>query len=145
MAVDPLARMVTIPFNGGSFTATRGLVNYLLGPDFVNTQETGQATVNVPNHPRTRVIGGPETQVAAFNYTRKKFPSALSNGGAGGEAIQVLLDGRAWTARLHGSHQDFLTFLKESTWETDKVFSIRSEKGKVYGPFRTAQETIIGA
>ena len=137
MAVDPLARMVTIPFIGGSFTATRGLMNYVLGDGFVNAQTIGQESVNVSSHSRNRVIGGASTQVGAYNYTLKKFPSALSNGGAGGEAIQLIVDGKAWTARLHGSHQSFITFLKAATWATEKTFSIRSERGKVYGPFKT--------
>lgn len=135
MAVDPNARKISLPFPGGSLTATRGLLVALFGQDLVNAGLSGTASVSVKSHSRQRVIGGPSTSVSATSYTRKKFPAASSNGGSGGEPIALLVNGDWWTARLTGSHQDFNSWLEDSTWGSGQNALWRSEKGTKYGPF----------
>ena len=122
-------------FPGGSLSASRGLLVALFGPELVNASQTGTASVSVQGHSRTRVIGGPSISVSATSYNRKKFPSARSNGGAGGEAIRMLVAGDWWTARLTGSHQDFNAWLEGSNWGSGNTALWRSEKGSKYGPF----------
>lgn len=135
MAIDQNARRVTMGFPGGSLSATRGLLVALFGPELVNASQTGTASVSVQSHSRVRVIGGAATAVSSTTYTRKKFPSGRSNGGAGGEAIKLMVAGDWWTARLTGSHQDFNDWLENSTWASGNTAMWRSEKGTTYGPF----------
>lgn len=135
MAMDQNARRITMGFPGGSLSATRGLLVALFGPDLVNASQTGTATISVQGHSRTRVIGGPSISVSGTSYSRKKFPSGRSNGGAGGEAIKLMVAGDWWTARLTGSHQDFNDWLENSTWASGNTAMWRSEKGTTYGPF----------
>lgn len=142
MAVDQFARRISIGFPGGSLSASRGLLTALFGEALVNANATGSVPVQVGSHSRVRVIGGPATAVAATNYTREKFPSGRSNGGAGGEAIRLLVDGDWWTARLSGSHQDLNAWLQTSTWGSGNTAMWKSEKGTKYGPF-TPPEPVI--
>lgn len=142
MASDPNASKISLPFPGGSITATRGLLTALFGEDLVEAGSTGTSTVSVKSHTRTRVIGGPSTNVAANSYQRVKFPAARSNGGAGGEAIQFFFGGDWWTARLSGSHQDLSAWLAAANWSSNQTILWRSEKGTKYGPFQSSQPVL---
>lgn len=142
MALDPNARKVTIPFPGGSITATRGLLNALFGAELVTAGTTGTSNVSVGSHQRVRVIGGPAKTIAANTYARKKFPSARSNGGSGGEPVAFLYGGDWWTARLTGSHQDLCSWLEGANWASNETILWRSEKGTKYGPFTPSQPAI---
>lgn len=142
MAIDPNARKISLPFPGGSITATRGLLNALFGEELVTAGTTGTSNVSVKSHTRVRVIGGPGTSIGANTYSRKRFPSARSNGGAGGEAIAFLVGGDWWTARLTGSHQDLCDWLEGANWASNSTILWRSEKGTKYGPFTPTQPTV---
>ena len=135
MAVDQNARRITIGFPGGSLSASRGLLTTLFGASLVNSSQSGTESVSVKAHSRVRVIGSAATSVSANNYNRTKYPSGRSNGGAGGEAIRLFVAGDWWTARLTGSHQDFNSWLEDSTWGSGATAMWRSEKGTTYGPF----------
>lgn len=135
--MDPKARKISLGFPGGSLTATRGLLEALFGVNLVNAGQFGQSTVSVNGHSRVRVIGGASTPVAAHNYVAKKFPTGQSGGGSGGEAIQFLVGGDWWTARLSGSHQDLNTWLSGSPGSSTAALQWRSEKGTTYGPFQS--------
>lgn len=137
MAMDPLARKISIGFPGGSLTATRGLLQALFGANLVDASQYGEATISVNGHSRTRVIGGASTPVAAHNYVAKKFPTGQRGGGSGGEAIQFLYGGDWWTARLSGSHQDLNDWLSTSPGSSTAALQWRSEKGTPYGPFQS--------
>jgi hypothetical protein len=141
MAADPNARRISIGFSGGSLSGSRGLLTAIFGPALVNAAMNGSQDVSVKGHTRTRVIGGPSKSIAANSYLRSKFPSSRSNGGAGGEAIRILVDGDWWTARLSGAHQDFNYWLENSTWASNKTVLWKSEKGTAYGPFTPSQPT----
>jgi len=136
MALDPKARKVALNFPGGSLTATRGLLEATFGADLTGAGGTSvNSTVSVSGHSRTRVIGGSSTNVASSSYVRKKFPTNVNGGAAGGEAIALLVGGRYWTGRLSGSHQAFATFLKGASFFNNHTLFWRSEKGTQYGPF----------
>lgn len=137
MAIDPLARKISIGFPGGSLTATRGLLQALFGEQLVNASQYGTANISVSGHSRTRVIGGAATPVAAHNYTKKKYPTGARGGGAAGEPIQFLYGGDWWTARLTGSHQDLNDWLASSPGASTQALQWRSEKGTPYGPFQS--------
>lgn len=136
MAVDNLAKKVTVNYDGGSITATRGLLESMFGADFSGLSTDGeQVTVSVQGHTRRRVIGGPGTSIAATTYTRTKYPVGSSSTAAGGEAILVDFGGGKWTVRLSGSHQDFCAFLLANSGPLQGNLFWQSEKGTKYGPF----------
>lgn len=138
MAVDTQARKLTIGFNGGSLTATKGLLEALFGDDLVQQASDETIAVSVRTHNRVRVIGGDSTSVASFNYERKRYPSGGDSGAGGGEPVRLFVDGDWWTARLSGSHQDFCKFLRGSEWGSGKNAIWKSERGTSYGPFTSA-------
>jgi hypothetical protein len=144
MAGDPKAKAITIPYEGGAFTTTRELVKYIFGEKFVNNQTAKTVDRTRAQHNRTRVIGGPSILVKAANYKFTKFPVARGLSRSGGEPILLLVDADVFTARLHGSHQAFVKFIKGQSWSTQKTFSIRTEKGSTYGPFKTLLDTFVG-
>lgn len=136
MALDTQARKVALNFPGGSLTATRGLLEAIWGPNLTGAGESvTTSTISVSGHSRVRVIGQAGVSVAASNYVRKKYPTAVNGGAAGGEAIALLVGGRYWTARLSGSHQDFADFLVGTSFFQNAPLFWRSEKGTQYGPF----------
>ena len=136
MALDTQARKVALNFPGGSLTATRGLLEAIWGPNLTGAGESvTTSTISVSGHSRVRVIGQAGVNVAASNYVRKKYPTAVNGGAAGGEAIALLVGGRYWTARLSGSHQDFADYLVGTSFFQNAPLFWRSEKGTQYGPF----------
>lgn len=135
MAVDPLAKEISIGFTGGSISATRGLLQALFGPTLTNPAIGIPQQVTRNQHPRIRVIGGGSTEVQASITNRIKYPSGSSNGGAGGEPIRFVLGAKEWTARLTGSHSKFNEFLEAGNWTGTQSILWKSEKGKSYGPF----------
>lgn len=138
MPTDNLARKISIGYEGGSLTATRGAMEALFGPALVEYQEDQTVGVAVRSHARRRVIGGPITSVAGHNYQRKRYPQGPAGGNSGGEPIAVLIQGSWWTMRLTGSHQSFNRFLRNATWQSGAVIFWKSEKGTPYGPFGQA-------
>jgi hypothetical protein len=136
MALDPKARKVALNYPGGSLTATQGLLEAVFGPNLTGAGDSvTTSTVSVSGHSRVRVIGGASKTVGAFNYSRKKYPTAVNGGAAGGEPIALLVNGKYWTARLSGSHQEFADFLSGASFFLDGALFWRSEKGTQYGPF----------
>lgn len=143
MAIDPLAKEISIGFTGGSISATRGLLQALFGPNLTNPATGTSRSVTRPPHPRIRIIGGSETQVDGSTTTRIKYPSGASNGGAGGEPIRFIIGNDEWTARLSGSHAKFNNFLKAGAWTGSQTIMWKSEKGRPYGPFVAVQPANI--
>jgi hypothetical protein len=143
MAGDPLKRQVTIPYNGGSFTTTRGLLNYIFGPNFVVTQPLTTQTISRKKHKRTRVIGGPEIDVEATTFTLTKFPQARGQSASGGQPVLFNVDSEYYTARLHGSLQNFDIFMKTQKWNTQKTFRLISEKNTIKGPYTSLLDDFI--
>lgn len=136
MALDPKARKVALNFPGGTLTATQGLLEAIFGPNLTGAGEAvTTSTVSVSGHSRVRVIGGTPKTVGSYSYNRKKYPTAGNGGAAGGEPITLLVDGKYWTARLSGSHQEFCDFLTGASFTLSGALFWRSEKGTPYGPF----------
>jgi hypothetical protein len=143
MAGDPLKRQVTIPYDGGSFTTTRGLLNYIFGPGFVVTQPRTTKTIARKEHKRVRVIGGPEKTIEATTFTLRKFPQARGQSASGGQPVVFNVDNEYYTARLHGSHQDFDKFILTQKWNTQKKFQVITEKNTVLGPYTSLLDDFI--
>lgn len=139
MAVDPKVRRTTIPFNGGSITATRGLLEAVFGDQLVADNSVRTVSVERRAHSRTRVIGGATSSVAAAEYTLTKYGKRSSGSAAGGEDVVFVVDGEPWTMRLTGSHEALDNFLKQGGFAGDKVVMWQSAKGTTYGPYRASE------
>lgn len=140
------ARVYTVNFNGGgALTASKGLLDAIFAAGKVTTGVCSAPTVDVSvkGHTRQRVIGGAGTPVAGYNYSLKMYPTTPKNARSGGEAIKIRVGGEWWTARLSGSHQNFMQWLcaNTSALAVDEIYW-RSEHGTNYGPVGPAVSTI---
>ena len=135
MSVDPDAREISINYAGGSLVMTIGNAKSLFGEDSELLRPEGETqSVSVSGHSRTRVIGGPTTNVAAYTYTYTQWPVGSSSLASGGEAISMAWEGSDgfWTARLKGSAADLGTFLNSKSLVP---VSFKTQRGTPYGPF----------
>ena len=132
MAADPKARKFSLSWEGGYLTATRGLLEDLYGPDFMDTVGAGVAkTVAVKGHTRQRIIGGAAKTVGAYSFNIVKYPRKVKGGAAGGQKILIQSGGSWWSARVGGSIQDFKAFLS-GVGKPAKSFIFSTEKGGEY-------------
>jgi hypothetical protein len=83
---------------------------------------------------RTDYIGATPKTVAASNWEEIRYPSQTKSQAAGGEPIQLKVNGEWWTARLSGSHYAFHTFLCGARNSLYGPVSWRSARGTLYGP-----------
>lgn len=108
---------LTITFPGGSLTATRDVLESIfkeeLLPSTCNPKETA---VSPKQYVRTKYAGAqPSAIIQKDPYVLKNYGSGDASRAAGGEPIKFLIDGSWWTARLSGTHQDFMDYLCENT------------------------------
>jgi hypothetical protein len=144
MAGDPKARTMTVPYEGGSFTASKELIRHIFGDKFVDEQVPKTVDRKRKEHNRTRVIGGPSIVVKEANYKETKFPVAKGHSRSGGDPVLFLVGNDAFTARLHGNHQNFVKFVRANKAQLQKTFQVRTEKNSLYGPFKTLLDTFVG-
>jgi hypothetical protein len=112
MAVpDPKARKVTLFYNGGSVTATKGLLDFLFpswNPSWLPNGESGSG--------------------------RRPFGSRQRDTRGKGQVMTLQLqNGEEWGVRITGSHTKFIQVLL-GQGSTDQVLQVFSERGTVYGP-----------
>jgi len=135
MAQDFDARNVTINYDGGSITLPIGNAKNLFGDDgYSLLRPQGEdVTVSVKAHTRTRIIGGPSTNVEQNTYSYKKWPRSNKSNSSGGQEIVMAWEGSegSWVARMTGSASDLGTFLNTSA---PKPVTF-STAGSNYGPF----------
>jgi len=134
------ARVYTVNFTGGgAITATRGLLDAIFAPGMLVSAVCAAPTVqvSVKSSTRTRVIGQPSTPISGHTYSLKTYPTTPKNARAGGEEIKVRVGGEWWTARLSGSHQNFMAWLcaNTSALAIDALYW-KSQHGTNYGPVR---------
>lgn len=135
MANDLLARKITVNYDGGSLYMTQGALQSLFGDNFDSLVSTPtEKQVTVAAHSRTRVIGGPSTNVSGHTYTYQQWPTSESGFADGGNVVYLAWTGSEgeWTARVTGSFADLGVFLAANT-SNNVVF--RSQRGTNYGPF----------
>lgn len=139
MALDPKAREVTIPYSGGFISLTRGLAEAVFGTNLNKIVAQGSTTtVNVKAHQRVRVIGQPATNVSAYSYTYKKWPTGVAENAKGGQPVMFNLStGGDWTVRVHGPLSELASWLYGKVNDTGMTFT--SQRGTVYGPFSILQ------
>ena len=120
MANDPLARKITLNYEGGSLTMTQGNYLSLFGDDSPIPGGTGvEKSVSVKAHTRVRSIGGGTTNVAAYtaNY------------------IQWIGSEGQWDCRVSGPLWKLGKYLSENS---TKAVWFHNKGGKAYGPFQKA-------
>ena len=135
MATDADARDFTLQYTGGSLTMTLGALKSLFGPDFEGLESQGvDKSVTVKTHTRTRVIGGPATNVSGFSYTYTQWPTSQANNADAGRIILADWEGSEgeWTGRVTGSFADLGVYLDANS---PKPVKFRSERGTKYGTF----------
>jgi len=135
MAIDLDAREATINYDGGSLTMTVGNLKDLFGSDASSFGADGQPkTVAVRGHKRTRVIGGPTTDIEGYTYDFIQWPTNGRANAAGGEPIVMTWDGSegSWQARVSGSLWELGLFLQKAS---PKSVWFYAKGGEGYGPF----------
>ena len=136
MAQDPLARKVTINYDGGSLTMTQGNLIDLFGEDTNAFGADGQpAAHNVKAHTRTRVIGQASTNVTAHVREYIQWPTNSRDAAAGGESVTMEWIGSEgpWDCRVSGPLWKLGSFLQTNS---PKSVWFHAKGGKGYGPFQ---------
>lgn len=129
-----LFRKYTLSFPGGSLTATKDVILAMFEPDNLpDLCSPEEKQVSRKQSTWTAYPGGPTRVVEATTYVKKNYSNGSSGRAAGGEPIQVLINGDYWTARLTGTHQDFMDYLCQEKDALKDGFTFwRSQKGKPY-------------
>lgn len=136
MARDPLARKITLNYDGGSLTMTQGNFISLFGEDSSIFGADGQPVSHgVKAHTRTRVIGGVSTNVTAHTRDFIQWPTNSRDAAAGGESVTMEWIGSEgpWDCRVSGPLWKLGTFLQTSS---PKSVWFHAKGGKGYGPFQ---------
>lgn len=129
-----LYRRYTLSFPGGSLSATKDVILSMFEaenlPDLCSPEEI---SVSRKESSWTPYPGATSTRVEATTYTKKNYSNGSSGRAVGGEPIQILINGDYWTARLTGSHQNFMDYLCQQKDSLKDGFTFwRSQKGKPY-------------
>ena len=128
-------RNATLNFQGGSLTAPRGTIAAMFRDTaFVSTCAYVEVQRSRKQYMRTSEIGAQPRSVEAKEWTAKVYPSQTKSIAAGGEPIQLKIDGEWWTARLSGTHTAFMEFLCDSATSLYDHVAWRSARGTLYGP-----------
>ena len=115
---------------------TIGALEALFGEDAeILTPVPETETVTVKSHSRTRVIGGPVTNVTGYSYENIQWPTSQANNAAAGDAVLLTWDNSdgSWTGRVTGAFAALGVFLSANS---PKSVVFRSERGTKYGPFK---------
>ena len=127
----------TINYTGGSLTAARGVLAAMFKPgQYDSGCESVLSERSRKTYTRTDYIGAPSRVVDASQWQEVRYNSSTKSLAAGGEPIQIRIAGEWWTARLSGSHSNFMTYLcgENTSGNLSGVIAWRSERGTTYGP-----------
>ena len=138
---------LTITFPGGSLTAKRDVLESIFDPSLLPSTCDPQETVVSPKqYSRTKYAGATASAIITKEpYVLRNYGSGDASRAAGGEPIKFLIDGSWWTARLTGTHQDFMNYLCVNTesLKGDATYWI-SAKGRKYFVAHSSQNTNDG-
>ena len=130
-----LFRSYTFSFPGGSLTATRDVITSIFNTDALPTScNPSETIVNRKEYTRTAYPGGPVSNIIKTEpFTLKNYSTGRSSRASAGEAIKFLINGSFWTARLTGSHQNFMDYLCDnlSSLKGDSTYWL-SNRGKPF-------------
>ena len=129
------AREATLNYEGGSLTTTRGVIAQMFtDASFISTCAFVEVERSRRSYTRTDYIGAEVKVVPLTNWTQHKYPSQTKSIAAGGEPIQIKINGEWWTARLSGNHESFMKFLCDGKDSLVGPIAWRSARGTLYGP-----------
>lgn len=115
MAGDPKARLVTVSYQGGTMTASLGLLEYLLGPLKLSWKAPGGGT-------------------SASGARKRKYGAKQRARALGGKVMNLkLLGGKTWQVRYTGADIDFVDNILTKVGE-GLVLQAYTERGTMYGP-----------
>ena len=108
---------ITMTFPGGSLTATRDLLESIFKSELLpSTCNPAETVVSPKQYVRTKYVGAaPSAIIEKQPYVLRNYGSGDASLAAGGEPIKFLVNGDWWTARLTGTHQDFMNYLCVNT------------------------------
>ena len=127
----------TINYTGGSVTAARGVLAAMFKPgEYDSGCESVLSERSRKTYTRTEYIGAEPTVVQASSWQEVRYNSSKKSLAAGGEPIQIRINGEWWTARLSGNHSNFMTYLcgENTAGNLNGVIAWRSARGTTYGP-----------
>lgn len=130
-----LFRNYTISFPGGSLTATKDVLLAMFEDEnLFNTCAPETKTVSRKQYNWTSYPGSNEVRIVEpTTYTLKNYSNGGNSRAAAGEPIKLLINNDFWTARLMGSHQDFMDWLCENRSSLRDGFTYwKSQKGSPY-------------
>ena len=130
-------KLATINYTGGALTAPRGTLASMFKPgQYDSGCESVLKERSRASYTRSDYIGAQAKVVAASQWQEVKYNSSTKSLAAGGEAIQIRINGEWWGARLSGNHSNLMTFLcgENTAGNLSGVIAWRSERGTTYGP-----------
>ena len=135
MNEDMDAKEITLRYEGGSVSMSRGNAKSIFGEDFdgLNPGPTA-VTVSVIGHPRVKTIGGPSTNVSPYSYTYQSWPRSTASNARAGTVIYMEWEGSGgdFTGRVTGSMAKACSYFNDNT---KKTLAFRTQRGTEYGPF----------
>ena len=136
MTSDPLARRMSVNYDGGSITMTQANFIDLFGENSNVIGAAGQPVeFSVKEHTRTRVIGGASKTIPRYTKQFIQWPTNSRDGAAGGEEVVMEWIGSQgpWTCRVSGPLWKLGSFLQSTS---PKSVWFHAKGGKGYGPFQ---------
>jgi hypothetical protein len=130
-----LYRNYTISFPGGSLTASKDVLTSMFEKDNLpDTCSPETKEVSRKGSTWTRYPGDPDQRIVQpTTYTLKNYSNGGNSRAAAGEPIKILINNDYWTARLVGSHQDFMDYLCANRSSLVDGFTYwQSQKGSPY-------------
>lgn len=134
MAVDTDAQDITVNYEGGSITMAIGNAKQVFGSGSPSLNPNPPTeSVSVKSHSRTRVIGGPSTNVTGYSYEIKQWPRSTSSNAKGGAVVLIrFTDSDGWfTTRVTGSMAALMDFMKDAQ---NVTVEFKTQRGTKYGP-----------
>jgi hypothetical protein len=139
------ARYQNLTYTGGAITGPVGTLDYFFDVSKSKTNFCQAPSVNVSRkqHIRTRVIGGATTTVSASTFALTKYPFVDDQSGQAGTEMALIdsATGDSWVVRRRGPMEDLIKAICDGGLAASRVFYIRSQRGRTFGPFVPASTT----
>ena len=135
MSADMDAKEITLRYEGGSITMSRGNAKDIFGPDFSGLNPGPvERSVEVKAHTRVRTIGGASKSIDRYSYTFQSWPRSSASNARAGTVIYMEWEGSEgdFTGRVTGSMAKACSYFNDNV---AKVLGFRTQRGTEYGPF----------